>query len=245
MTMKRKLLVFLIAALTPTLAPGAKEALANRAPAHSGRPPAPYVQEVVPVPRPDARPAPGIDVWTRRGEGAALRPGQKVDIFFRARRDAFVLVYNIDTRGRVRLLFPRSPHDDGWVPGRTRIAIPGPHAGYELRVVGPPGVERIVALASNRPLVHRWREVVDRDLARHAGLDPGPYGRVVDRVVFASAGEGKPELRRVAPVRPQVVPTPIRAGREVRRDETWFRVVRGRPWYGREHGHRYDDDWGD
>lgn len=231
--MRGKLLSATIVVLTPVLLAGV--ARGGRAKPHPES--APQLQEVVPVPRYDNGPAPRIEVWTRPGQGAVLRDGQRVDVFVRTDRDAYVLVYNVDTRGRVRLLFPRSPHDDGWVQGRTRIAIPGRHAGYELRVFGPPGVERIVALSSNRPLAYRWREVVDWDLAGAA-----PRGRVVDRVVQTSVGAEKPELRRVTSVRPRVVPTPIRVRQRIRRDETWFRVAGRRSW---PRDPRWEDDWGD
>jgi len=245
--MKRKLLTMTLAAFASLLSAATEEALANRAPVRSGDVPTPYVQEVVPVPRYHDGRAPQIDVWTRRGDGAVLRPGQRVNVFFRIRRDAFVIVYNVDTRGRVRLLFPRAPHDDGWVQGRTTVGIPDPRAGYELKVTGPPGVERIVALASNQPMVHRWRDFVDADLARNAGWDVGPNRRIVGQVVQTSSGNGKPELRR-APVRPNLVPVPVTRRGQIRRDETWFEVTRPR-WRDRHgvrrywHGDDDDDDW--
>ena len=43
----------------------------------------------------------------------------------RTRHDAYVAVYNIDTAGRISLLFPQRG-DDGFVPGRTTLTLPGP-----------------------------------------------------------------------------------------------------------------------
>jgi len=183
--------------------------------------------KVVPAPLPDyapnLRPVPvtprgglDVDVWTDAGGGAAVHPGEVVNVYFRTTRSAYVAIYDVDTAGRESLLFPRRG-ESGWVEAGRTVALPGRFAGYELRVTGPAGVERLVALASDQPVVDRRG---DYCLSPH-GLDAalGMRGPVDGGVVLAPARfdrNAKPNLVRV-PVRPQ--PQPLLA-----RAETWFLV---------------------
>jgi hypothetical protein len=189
---------------------------------------------LVPVPR-GGHSNQKIDVWTRQGEGAVLYPGQSVDVLFRTKRDAYVVVVNIDTRGRARLLFPTRPHDDGFVRGRRTVAIPGPHARYRLEVTGPAGVERIVAFASKEPLVWRWRQLIDDDGYYHSGvLDEVKRrsGYSWNASATLATEDFQVQLARRGGTKPNLVKAPIRP--RVRRvyrsriwsDETWFEVAR-------------------
>jgi hypothetical protein len=123
-------------------------------------------QRVVPVPddrhpdRDDDAPL-DIDVWLRGGERRTFYPGESVTVFFRTNRDAHVLLYDVDTEGRVHQIYPRSRSDEEFVEGGVTYAVPGRGAGYRLIVTGPSGYEDIVALASDRPLRDRWDECLD------------------------------------------------------------------------------------
>lgn len=182
--------------------------------------------------------APAVDVWTSAGEGGVLFPGQNVNVYFQSRRDAYVTVVDIDTRGRATVLFPETPYDDGFVYGGRTVALPGRHARYRLQVTGPAGTERIVAFASDRPIGDRWRELVARDV-RYDGRDLG-LGEVIrgsDVVWHASATVGDVRIQAGGGTAPQVVRTPIRRVPDwdlrVVRSETWFQVgIPGR-WHRR------------
>jgi hypothetical protein len=146
-----------------------------------------------------------VRVWTEPGEGALVFPGEDVKVRFRVDEDAYVVVYDVDTMGRVRVLFPEDPYDDGFVRGGQVVRLPGRGAGYRLLVSGPAGVERIVALASDRSLMGRWQRFADSDVIR---LD----------------GSLSPRLVKT-PVKPNLIPVPVGRG-GVARDETWLRVGR-------------------
>ena len=47
-----------------------------------------------------------VEVWTDRGNEAVYEPGERMQIKVRSADDAHVLVYEIDSEGYVRLLFP-------------------------------------------------------------------------------------------------------------------------------------------
>src|SRR6266496_6665244 len=83
------------------------------------------------VPTPDTRhPAaavyrPRIELWTNRGDAAVYTRGERVRVYFRLDRDAFVTVFRVDTDGRVRVLFPREPWDDSYVRGGGEFEVEG------------------------------------------------------------------------------------------------------------------------
>jgi len=92
-----------------------------------------------------------IDVWVDRGNGATYNPGEDIRIHFRTNRDAFVVIYNVDTRGYVHLLYPYDYRDSRFAEGRRTYSIPSSRDDYDLIVDGPAGTERIVAIASWDP----------------------------------------------------------------------------------------------
>ncbi len=196
------------------------------------------------VRRPRLDGGPQVEVWTSPGTGATVYPGQEMTVRFRTDRDAYVVVYDIDTRGNLRLLYPERPGDDGFVRGGIARRLPGRHAGYRLMVTGPPGLERIVALASDRPLVHRWRVYAEADLADaglviegalrtaggavlEAGIRVGDEDSGMTAAIHVGGSVDSSPRLAPRPVAPRLVPVP-RGQAPVGRDETWFRV--GRRW---------------
>lgn len=193
--------------------------------------------KLVPVPDPSGRSA--IEVWTNRGEGALVHPGQSMEVFFRTRVDAYVAIVDIDTRGRARLLYPTSRWDDGFVRAGRTVTLPGRRAGYRLMVTGPAGLETIAAFASDRPIAGDWEALIADEygcLGCAEGTDLSGHGHGVAwqvalglntgnvRIELAS-GSSKPRITRDG-LDPRLVPVPVTPC-FLDRDETWFRVSRG------------------
>jgi hypothetical protein len=93
-----------------------------------------------------------VEVWVDKGEGAVYNPGDNIKIYFQASQDCYVVIYNIDTRGYVELLYPVDEDDDPFVEGGRVYRIPDRFDDYELTVDGPDGVEYVQAVASPGPL---------------------------------------------------------------------------------------------
>jgi len=93
---------------------------------------------------------PRVEIWTDRGTGSVYRVGDDVEICLRADRDCFVMVYEIDTDGHLRLLFPYHCGSDGFVEGGQVYRLGRGYYG-NYYVTGPSGVEYVHALASLRP----------------------------------------------------------------------------------------------
>jgi hypothetical protein len=93
---------------------------------------------------------PRVEIWTDRGTGGVYRVGDDVEVCFRADRDCYVLVYEIDTDGYLRLLFPYQCGGDGYVEGGVVYRLGRGYFG-KYYVTGPSGIEYIHALAALRP----------------------------------------------------------------------------------------------
>ncbi|RKX25788.1 MAG: hypothetical protein DRP45_05130 [Candidatus Zixiibacteriota bacterium] len=88
-----------------------------------------------------------VEIWTDRYDGEYYE-GDNIVIQFRVNRDAFVVIYSIDTRGRVNLLYPEDEGTDNFVYGGVTNSLPGPDDRYDLTVSGPEGFENIQIIAS-------------------------------------------------------------------------------------------------
>jgi hypothetical protein len=92
-----------------------------------------------------------VDVWINKEEGGVFHSGEKMQVYFRASRNAYVLLYNIDTEGYIHLIYPFRPGDPVHVQGGETYRVPSRHDPYDLVAEGPEGVEYVVALASPTP----------------------------------------------------------------------------------------------
>jgi len=89
-----------------------------------------------------------VEIWTDNDE---YYQGENIVISFQANRDCFVAIYNVDTRGRVNLIFPTDPRENGWIEGGEVYQIPSPYDEYDLTVRGPEGMELLQIVASGKP----------------------------------------------------------------------------------------------
>jgi hypothetical protein len=111
-------------------------------------------------------------VWTDRGRDAVYQQGEALRVRFRVNDDAYVCVYNIDTEGRLRVLFPAHPGIAGRVRGGRVMSLPAPGADYDFVAAGPTGMELLVIVASRQPLASAWYDPsLDQVLS-----DDGEYG---------------------------------------------------------------------
>jgi len=91
-----------------------------------------------------------VEVWTDQGNDAVYHSGDPVEVSARTSDDAHVLVYEIDTEGYVRLLFPYRGSSD-FIEGRQTYKVPPEQANLELVAEGATGQGYIVAIASREP----------------------------------------------------------------------------------------------
>lgn len=99
-----------------------------------------------------------VDVWTDRDDGSNYYEGDDITIYFRTSEDAYVTIYDLDTRGNVNLIFPPEPGDNNYVQAGEIYMIPERSDDYTLTLEGPPGNEHIQMVASTEYFpVPDWR----------------------------------------------------------------------------------------
>lgn len=91
-----------------------------------------------------------LDIWLDRDD-YTFYPGDRIKIFFKADRDCYVAIYDIDAGGRESLLFPPQG-ENGYIQKDRVYELPPPDADYDYEVTGPEGIERIIVLASTEKL---------------------------------------------------------------------------------------------
>src|SRR5262249_39674802 len=95
------------------------------------------------------RDTPGVRLWISGDD--LVRRGDRVRLYFRTERDAYVTVLRIDTDGRMRVLFPRAPDEDNYAyGGETASVTPGGY-GEAFGVDDVPGQGFVFAAASDAP----------------------------------------------------------------------------------------------
>lgn len=87
-----------------------------------------------------------IQVWTNKGHNGKYCVGEAIEIYFRTNRDAYVAIYNTDTRGRTHRIFPNHYDHDNFVRGGKTYRLPA--RGYDFYVEGPRGRESLKAVAA-------------------------------------------------------------------------------------------------
>jgi hypothetical protein len=80
--------------------------------------------------------------------------GERVRVYLRLDRDAFVTVFRVDTDGRVRVLFPRDPWEDNFVRGNREFELEGRSLGDAFAIDDYAGVGYLFAVASADAFVY-------------------------------------------------------------------------------------------
>jgi len=91
----------------------------------------------------------GIKVWTNKQQYSL---GDKIRFHFRAEKDCYLNLVNVNSRGEMTLLFPNRYHKDNYVQAGRTYTIPDEAYNFSLEVQPPRGTDRIYALASSSPL---------------------------------------------------------------------------------------------
>ena len=91
-------------------------------------------------------------VWLEGGgDEPVVQRGDRVEARFRTTEDAFTAIFRIDTDGRIVLLFPREPADDGYVRGGRDHRLTFERSPF-WRVTDDPGLGYLFMVSSPEPL---------------------------------------------------------------------------------------------
>ncbi len=89
-----------------------------------------------------------LRLWLDKEGGATYAPGERIKISFQASRDSFVTLYNYDTEGRVKIIFPNKYSPDNFVRAGEIKTFEG-----LIDLHTRPGVEYIQGFATTRPIL--------------------------------------------------------------------------------------------
>jgi hypothetical protein len=110
-----------------------------------------------------------LKLWT---EKASYVVGEKVTFFVQAEQDCYLTLIDIGTSGNVTVLFPNAYDRNNRIAAGRRYEIPGAGYGFDIHVNGPPGVERLKAIATTQPFT----------LFENMDLSQGFFGLTRNRV---------------------------------------------------------------
>jgi len=89
-----------------------------------------------------------LRLWLDKERGATYAPGEKIKISFQASRDSFVTLYNYDTEGRVKIVFPNRYTPHNFVRAGQIHSVEGLIDPHTL-----PGIEYVQGFATTRPIL--------------------------------------------------------------------------------------------
>ena len=103
---------------------------------------------------PPAATAPGrlsVTAWVDHADDT-YAVGEKVRLFVKPSKDAYVTVINVGPSGQTTMLFPNAHQKDNKIPGNQAVEIPSAASGAIFKVAAPVGRELIKVVASTSPV---------------------------------------------------------------------------------------------
>ena len=96
----------------------------------------------------------GVSVSLDRGEGATYYRGEELKITFRADINSYITILNIQSDGRIKVLFPNKYVSNNYVAGGVNYSLPTSNASldYGITASSDRGKEIIYVVASDSPL---------------------------------------------------------------------------------------------
>lgn len=113
-------------------------------------------------------------IWLDRGDEPLLQRGERVRLYYRTSMDAYVAIFQIDTDGSARLLYPQAPDEDHYIRAARDYRLLFPQSSYWY-VDEYPGKGYFFVIASPEPF-----DFSEFDYARYdRGWDLTQVGRSV------------------------------------------------------------------
>jgi hypothetical protein len=81
--------------------------------------------------------------------GRRFRVGDSISVMFRSTRDCYLILLNLGTSGALTILFPNAHCPDNFVRAHEIHCIPEVESGFEFRLQGPVGLERLKAVGTS------------------------------------------------------------------------------------------------
>ncbi|MEJ5228946.1 MAG: PEGA domain-containing protein [Pseudothermotoga sp.] len=101
-----------------------------------------------------------VKVWLNKPEGSVYQVNESVNIFFKANKSCYVLIYDIRTDGKITLLFPNKYDSNNYIAPNVTYKLPI-STSYSFRVTPPEGKEFIQIIASTTflPIIQQLKNL--------------------------------------------------------------------------------------
>jgi hypothetical protein len=101
-----------------------------------------------------------IKVWLNKPEGAVYQVGESLNIYFKANKSCYVLIYDIRTDGKITLLFPNKYDSNNYIAPNVTYKLPISNL-YSFKVSPPAGKEfiQIIASTSFIPIIQQLKDL--------------------------------------------------------------------------------------
>lgn len=108
-------------------------------------------------------PAFSVDVFVDKDPSGTRTPtyeiGEQIRVGVRVSEDAYVYLFNVRADNQIVQFFPNRIDSDNYVRANRTFWVPPDGARYRLTIGGPEGLDKVIAVASKRPL--STRELAD------------------------------------------------------------------------------------
>ncbi|HBT38837.1 MAG: PEGA domain protein [Thermotoga sp. 50_1627] len=101
-----------------------------------------------------------VKVWLNKPEGAVYQVGESLNIYFKANKSCYVLIYDIRTDGKITLLFPNKYDSNNYIAPNVTYKLPISNL-YSFKVSPPEGKEfiQIIASTSFIPIIQQLKDL--------------------------------------------------------------------------------------
>lgn len=115
------------------------------------------LKNVIIVPKPSEL---EVKVWLNKPEGAVYQVNESLNIYFKANKSCYILIYDIRTDGKITLLFPNKYDSNNYVAPNVTYKLPISNL-YSLKVSPPEGKEYIQIIASTSfiPIIQQLKDL--------------------------------------------------------------------------------------
>jgi len=134
----------------------------------------------------------GLKVWVDKGDNPVYPIGEVISMSFRAERDCYLILLNVDSEGYVTMLFPNRYHLDNEITAGKTYTIPSEEMKFKIRTHGPGGRELVMALATTKRLSHPIFNMQMAQAEIFADLSGAKLGTKLVRLVGESLQEDNP-----------------------------------------------------
>lgn len=134
-----------------------------------------------------------VKVWLNKKDNPTYKQEESMVISFEADADSYLTIFNIDSEGRISLLFPNSYATNNKVKKGKTYTIPGKDDPYEFSLSGIAGEELIIAVATLEPLelIKDMDKLVESNFMPEVAQNPSEF---ITRAVHVKL-KGSPQSR--------------------------------------------------